>query len=267
MASARAPRTGKARAKTKTKSKSKSKSETKTRAQSKTKAKAKTTARPDAKARSKASAAATARPEVRRAETGPGTRTQLEAGHASSAPPHVRAAPPRPPAGAVSGEGRLWDIVARVERAAHGALDASCDAFRAELDALDDAGLVATEAAFAAAMRRAYDRRLWSAAYLIHRGCGDDAFWDFRAGLIALGRDVFTAALADPDTLAAIVDLEDRTLFEGFQYVPGAALEARGLTSAGAGHSPGEPTGGPFFGDDEAALRRAFPRLHARFGA
>ncbi len=244
MASARAPGKGKAKPK------------------AKPKPTAKARARPTAKAKPTAKARARAKPTVGATTRPKGTRARP----APRAAPRARAAPPRPPAPAADGEARLWDLIARVERTARGALDASCAAFRAELDALDDATLVAVEAAFSAAMRRAYDRRLWSAAYLIHGGCGDDAFWDFRAGLIALGRDAFTAALADPDTLAAIDDLEDRTLFEGFQYAPGAALEARGLASAGPGHSSGEPTGGPFFGEDDAAVRRAFPRLHARFG-
>ncbi|MEU4805350.1 DUF4240 domain-containing protein [Actinosynnema sp. NPDC023587] len=48
----------------------------------------------------------------------------------------------------------------------------------------------------------AYRYPLWNAAYLIEGGCGDDGFTDFRDGLVLLGRDTFTRAVADPDTLA-----------------------------------------------------------------
>ncbi|MFD6293827.1 DUF4240 domain-containing protein [Streptomyces sp. NPDC060235] len=41
-----------------------------------------------------------------------------------------------------------------------------------------------------------------AAAYLIGGGCSNDSFMDFRAGLIALGRDWYEKATADPDSLA-----------------------------------------------------------------
>jgi hypothetical protein len=45
---------------------------------------------------------------------------------------------------------------------------------------------------------------LWGAAHLIMGGCSDDAFSDFREDLIELGREVFEAAVGDPDSLAGI---------------------------------------------------------------
>ena len=45
----------------------------------------------------------------------------------------------------------------------------------------------------------------WSAAILMcEHGCTDDGFIDFRAWLIAQGRKVYLAALADPDSLAEV---------------------------------------------------------------
>lgn len=43
---------------------------------------------------------------------------------------------------------------------------------------------------------------VWAAAYLIGGGCSDDSFMDFRAGLIAQGRDWYETAAAAPDRLA-----------------------------------------------------------------
>ncbi|MDT5028802.1 MAG: hypothetical protein QOE61_5228 [Micromonosporaceae bacterium] len=51
---------------------------------------------------------------------------------------------------------------------------------------------------------RAENDDVANAAVLIEHGfLGDDSFDDFRAGLVALGRSTFEAALDDPDTLAA----------------------------------------------------------------
>ncbi|MGW0633637.1 DUF4240 domain-containing protein [Streptomyces sp. NPDC002758] len=43
---------------------------------------------------------------------------------------------------------------------------------------------------------------VWAAGYLIGGGCSDDAFMDFRAGLIAQGRDWYDRAATNPDVLA-----------------------------------------------------------------
>jgi hypothetical protein len=49
-----------------------------------------------------------------------------------------------------------------------------------------------------------YQNPLWAAAYLINGGCSDDGFDYFRGWLLLQGREVFEAAVADPDSLAAL---------------------------------------------------------------
>jgi hypothetical protein len=157
----------------------------------------------------------------------------------------------------------LWSIIERVERASRGDLDAACAAFQAELERLDDAALLATDIEFCHAMSGAYDWNVWGAAYVIHGGCSDDGFWDFRAGLVALGRKVYEQALRDPDALAEVEDIAERTLFEGFQYVPGNVLRARGLAEPRVPHTLDRPTGTEW---DEKDVAGRYPRLTARFG-
>lgn len=51
----------------------------------------------------------------------------------------------------------------------------------------------------------AYQYGLWTAASVMERGgCTDDGFIDFRGWLIAQGREVYMAALKDPDSLADV---------------------------------------------------------------
>lgn len=165
--------------------------------------------------------------------------------------------------GKLVGDDELWAIIARVEEASGGELESACEAFAGELKALDDATLLAVEEAFTRAMIGANDWRLVGAAYVIFGGVSDDMFWDFRAGLVALGRAIYEAALRDPDSLADVADVEERSLFEGFQYVPSEELEARELAGAEP-HGPGcERTGTRF---DPADLASKLPRLTARFG-
>lgn len=52
-------------------------------------------------------------------------------------------------------------------------------------------------------MDLAYQYGLWTAASVMEQGgCTDDGFLDFRTWLVAQGRDVYMAALKDPDSLA-----------------------------------------------------------------
>lgn len=65
----------------------------------------------------------------------------------------------------------------------------------------------------------AYKYGLWDAAAIIKEyGCSDDGFIDFRAWLIAQGKEVYLAALADPDSLAEIEPYGDCS-FEQMSYV------------------------------------------------
>lgn len=65
---------------------------------------------------------------------------------------------------------------------------------------------------------------LWDAAMLLCRGCSDDGFLYFRGWLIAQGKEVYLAAMKDPDSLA---DVEPYAgcRFESLCYVGTGAYE------------------------------------------
>ncbi|MCI8538488.1 MAG: DUF4240 domain-containing protein [Oscillospiraceae bacterium] len=57
----------------------------------------------------------------------------------------------------------------------------------------------------------AYQYGLWTAASVMERGgCTDDGFLDFCGWLIAQGREVYMAALKDPDSLTEAPDYRDQ---------------------------------------------------------
>jgi hypothetical protein len=51
-----------------------------------------------------------------------------------------------------------------------------------------------------------HTRRHWAAADLINGGCDDREFADWRYWVVGMGKGVYEAALADPDSLAEVVD-------------------------------------------------------------
>jgi hypothetical protein len=106
---------------------------------------------------------------------------------------------------------------------------------------------------------------LWGAAHLINGGCSADGFRHFRVWLVARGRDVYEQALRDPDTLANVLDGQPVDGF-GLDAAALRAYEARTGTSdfyqrLGRANAAAPPAGARWDFDDEAELRRRFPRL------
>ncbi|MFF8607202.1 DUF4240 domain-containing protein [Streptomyces sp. NPDC015346] len=127
---------------------------------------------------------------------------------------------------------------------------------------------------------------VWAAAYLIGGGCSDDSFMDFRAGLIALGRDWYEKAAACPDSLAGhpvVIDAaragHDEAVFDedanyaasdAFERLTGddhAFYEAWDAykTSCGRHEQDADDMGEDFDFDDPDEMRRRFPRLAALY--
>jgi hypothetical protein len=124
--------------------------------------------------------------------------------------------------------------------------------------------------------RHAYRWDLWAAAYWLCAGCSDDGFTDFRSCLISLGKDLYYRILADPDTLADIVDLPDTPYMqaEGFQYIASRVYEEvtgeeipeeEWPESEGDYNAPHEPAGERIDHDDDEVMRRHFPKLVAKY--
>jgi Protein of unknown function (DUF4240) len=114
---------------------------------------------------------------------------------------------------------------------------------------------------------RAYTWNLWGAAMVIEDGCSDDCFRDFRGYLISLGPDAYKKALANPDSLASVVQDAETGNWENADNVAPDAY-----SSVTGGDFPvddsdlsGPPRGTPIDDNDPAALARRYPNLAARF--
>lgn len=150
---------------------------------------------------------------------------------------------------------------------------------------LDPAEIVGFERAFDQVRARADRADVALAAALIEPGYRDED--GFRAGLVALGRATFEAALRDPDSLAehplvreiAAADDTRRLGREELIYAAGKAYsEATGqdeitffdLVAAEAEDVDDQPSdetaGNAWDGSEEAETRRRLPRLSALFG-
>jgi len=204
---------------------------------------------------------------------------------------HVRSGRYRRPAGAsdhVPGAGSKLGIGGRIRRRgrpgghpppARGPIDLeefwgimerapTPEDLHAQLSSLSEKDLAAFEHHYEAAFFGSYDWGVWAAAYVIDAGCSDDGFDYFRAYLISLGREVFTAALADPDCLAD-QELADSSTWEDWMSPTMAVIHAKtGRYAFAAEIDPmfaiaDEPTG-KAWQENETELATRLPRLAAK---
>jgi hypothetical protein len=115
--------------------------------------------------------------------------------------------------------------------------------------------------------KRAYTYRMWGAAYVIDDGCSDDCFRDFRAYVISLGPNAYEKALANPDSLAPVVQDAETGDWENADDVAPDAYSSRTGNDFPIDDSDlsGRPAGTPFPQNDIASLTREYPKLAARF--
>jgi Protein of unknown function (DUF4240) len=166
---------------------------------------------------------------------------------------------------------KFWQIVERAGQSDHDR-DAHVEALRTALRELTLAEIISFEVAFRRYLDKAYTWDLWGAAHVVHGGCSDDGFAYFRRWLVSRGRDVYEAALADPDVLARL-DMRPGPdgvwQFEEIYDVAMQIFKEKGgegdvrdycEPEAGLAGLSGEP-----FEDNRAHVARRYPGLWRRF--
>jgi hypothetical protein len=174
-------------------------------------------------------------------------------------------------------EAEFWDHVraARPKRYDH---NTHADQLADRLAKLPEGDVLDFVHHWDAASARAYRRDLWGAAYLVNGGCSDDGFQYFRWWLILQGRAAFEAALADPDSLAELLDGETDVEaevgpgVEAWFLLTGTERDDDGYEAYGRAlrfrhpKRPSRPPLAPRWDFDDAdEVRRRFPQLAAAY--
>lgn len=172
----------------------------------------------------------------------------------------------------IAQETEFWKIIEST-KSGNVSEDAQASELRNQLNKLHTDDLAKFIGVFDRLMYKSYYWDLWGAAYTISGGASDDGFEDFRKWLISRGKDFFDQAVANPDRLAEMIELnyQGDTTFEEFSYIPlevwlaKTGKQATDLPKAKDTLYPSEPIGEPFDEDAEHLAER-YPNLWARFG-
>lgn len=161
-------------------------------------------------------------------------------------------------------EQEFWAIIEKAKAAAGNDCEQVPEALRAVLSGLTSEQVAAYDKRFHELVIRAYRWDLWAAAYIIHGGCSDDGFTDFRAGLIGMGEKAYRDALANPESLADLDQdyVENMTIMEEIAYV-GAEVYEEMTGNDMPDHEldyPADPAGEPW---EEDAVDEIHPKLAA----
>lgn len=166
----------------------------------------------------------------------------------------------------------IWDLIetARDEADDPGDADSVAETLVRLLVDRDPEVIEEFDVALAGLVAESYTTELWAAAYLINGGASDDGFDYFRGWLVAQGRDVFEAAVADPDTLADVpavrTALDDGDELE-CEAMLGVAWDAYSAATEDdlpdAGKRPLPELAPMWDFDDDDAMREHLPRLAA----
>jgi hypothetical protein len=143
----------------------------------------------------------------------------------------------------------------------------------AELAAHDPEEIVAWGRHLDKVMVASGTQDLWAAAYVIHGGCDDEGFDNFRGWLIAHGREAVAQSVRSPDSLADMPVVrgaaETGAVFEAGEVlsIAGDAYEQATGFPLPAGERPAtRPDSAELWDfDNEDEMRRRLPRLSELF--
>jgi hypothetical protein len=161
---------------------------------------------------------------------------------------------------------QFWHVISVACRLELSPDDDWAEELQAVLVNYDPAEIVEWNHIFDRMAARAYTIDLWGAAYTINGGASDDGFYYFRCWLIGMGRDVYEAAIANPDSLADAVD--PRTVAEAEIYAAAhrAWMDVTGKLDTDpypARNESAKLVGEAWDFEDHLEVRRRLPRLAA----
>lgn len=163
-------------------------------------------------------------------------------------------------------DAQFWGLIDATRLGVEEDPDAHIEALTAALAALPESEILQFHRIFSELWSRAYTWDLWAAASIIGGGCSDDGFTDFRGWLVSRGREVYEDALANPESLAEVVD--DECQIQGYLEAAGQAWARKmgkddlDFPEYWTGTSPKEPSGTRWARED---LPRRFPKLWKQF--
>ena len=179
---------------------------------------------------------------------------------------------PKPPgtnfiiSDALMNEDQFWRIIQASKDNADGDFEQQQEELADDLRRLTPEDIILFANRFRYFRGQANTWELWGAIYIIHGGCGDDSFNDFREWVIGQGKDFYYRTINDPETLVDVdTDKIEDVEWEGLGYIPPTVFEElTGQDMPSSFQENFEPTGKPW-AEENDDLKQMFPKLYAKY--
>jgi Protein of unknown function (DUF4240) len=163
-------------------------------------------------------------------------------------------------------EEHFWTIIKSTYDNANGDFEAQQEEMTKTLSKLSPQDIIHFDNRFRDLRGQAYDWQLWAAIYIIHGGCGDDSFTDFRDWVISQGKDFYYKTLANPETLVELDTEKIEVEWEGMGYIASTVFEElTGQEIASEFRENQNIKGTEWSDENNDELKKMFPTLWAKY--
>jgi len=164
-------------------------------------------------------------------------------------------------------EDRFWSIIQRTKENSEGDYEQQYEELAKQLHKLTPDEIILFGNRFRFFRGQANTWELWGAIYIIHGGCDDDSFNDFREWVIGQGKDFYYKTIKDPETLAELETefIEEASEFEGLGYVPSKIFEELTGQEMPYPFKEKHDTTGVEWSEEGDDLKNMFPKIYAKY--
>jgi Protein of unknown function (DUF4240) len=163
-------------------------------------------------------------------------------------------------------EDQFWKIIRTTKDNSNGDFEEQQEELAKELRKLTPDDIILFGNRFRYFRGQANTWELWGAIYIIHGGCSDDSFNDFREWVIGQGKDFYYKTIKDPESLVEFdTDTMDEIEWEGLGYVPSTVFEEMTGQEMPYPFKEQIETTGIEWAEEGDDLKNMFPKLCAKF--
>ena len=163
-------------------------------------------------------------------------------------------------------EDQFWKIIQTSKDNSRGNFEEQKEELAKELRKLAPDDIILFGNSFRYFRGQANTWELWGAIYIIHGGCGEDSFNDFREWVLGQGKDFYYKTVKDSESLVGLdTDTMDKIEWEGLGYIPSSVFEE--ITGQEMPYPFKEQieTTGTKWAEASDDLKNMFPKLCAKF--
>ncbi|MDN3657896.1 DUF4240 domain-containing protein [Ferruginibacter paludis] len=163
-------------------------------------------------------------------------------------------------------EDPFWKIIQTTKDKSGGDYEQQQKALADELGKLTAGDIILFDNRFRYLRGRANTWELWGAIYIIHGGCSDDSFNDFREWVIGQGKAFYYKTIQDPESLVEVnTDKIEEVDWEGLGYVASTVFQEMTGQDIPSAFEEHQGTTGKEWTEESDDLKLMFPELYAKY--